>query len=278
MRIRILSTAIALAFVTTAFAATTAPTTKPPTIALVRGTIASFDGKVLKIKPTTGADVSGVLPPQPRISAVETRTLAQLKPTDFVGVTAVDGPNGTLIAEEIHVIPVAGLGEGHYDWDHHPDGMGMGGAMRAGSMTNGTIMGPQSSGGSMGAMHGNMSGGGMMSGSSMSGSSMMGSKHAGSMTNGTVVTSGGKSELKLIYRGAEMVGGKCVGHAPATGGCTGTATIEITPKTFIQAIVPAKVEDIKAGLASVSTSATNADGSVVFVSVVVEKNGVKPEF
>lgn len=272
MRMRILSTAISFAFVTAAFAADAPPAAKAPTIALVRGTVASFDCKVLKIKPSAGADVSGVLPPQPKVSAVETRTLDQLKPTDFVGVTAVDGPNGTLIAEEIHVIPVAGLGEGHYAWDHHPDGMGMG-AMRAGSMTNGTIMGPQNMSGNMGGMHG----GSMMSGSNMM-SGKMGGMHGGSMTNGTITSSGGKSELKLTYRGAEMVGGKCVGHAPATGGCTGTATIEITPKTFIQAIVPAKVEDIKAGLAADATSATNADGSVVFVSVVVEKNGVKPQF
>lgn len=242
MRMRILTAAVSLAFVTAAFAAD-APPAKAPTIALVRGTIESFDGKVLKIKTATG-EVSGTLPPQPRVSAVESRTLDQLKPTDFVGITAVDGPNGHLVAEEIHIIPVAGLGEGQYPWDHHPDNAG--GAMRAGSMTNGTVEAPSAS-------------------------------RAGSMTNGTV-TSGDKHEIKVTFRGAEMVGGKCVGHAPPTGGCTGTATADVTGKTYIQAIVPATVADIKAGLAVAGTSATMADGSVVFVSVVVEKNGVKPEF
>jgi hypothetical protein len=241
---RILTAALSFAFVTAAFAADAPPPAKAPTIALVRGTIESFDGKVLKIKTSAGAEVAGVQPPQPRVSAVESRTLEQLKPTDFVGITAVDGPNGHLVAEEIHIIPVAGLGEGQYPWDHHPDNSG--GATRAGSMTNGTVQAPSAT-------------------------------RAGSMTNGTV-TSDDKHQLKVTFRGAEMVNGKCVGHAPPTGGCTGTATVDVTGKTYIQAIVPATVADIKAGLAVAATSATTADGAVVFVSVVVEKNGVKPEF
>jgi hypothetical protein len=97
------------------------------------------------------------------------------------------------------------------------------------------------------------------------------------MTNGSVVA-GDKHELKVSFHGASVVDGKCVGHAPPTGGCTGTAIADVTPKTYIQAIMPAKIDDVKAGLAANGTTATGADGSVAFLSVVVEKNGVKPEF
>jgi len=216
----------------------------PPTMSLFRGTIESFDGKVLKVKTESG-EVSGAFIPQTRVSAVESRTLAQLKPTDFVGITAVDGPNGHLVAEEIHIIPIAGIGEGQYPWDHHPDGSG--GPQRAGSMTNGTIM-PMA-------------------------------QRAGSMTNGTI-QSGNASELTVTFHGSEMVNGKCVGHAPPAGapGCVGTATVDVTPKTYIQAIVAATPADIKPGLAAVGSTRTAPDGSVVIGSVTVEKDGVKPEF
>jgi hypothetical protein len=242
---QVIAAALSVAFVAAASAAdTAAPAAAPkPTLAIVRGIIESFDGKVLKIKTSAGAEVSGVLLPQTRFAAVESRTFEQLKATDFVGITAVDGSNGHLVAEEIHILPGV-MGEGQYPWDHHPDGVG--GATRAGSMTNGTVAAP--------------------------------SLRAGSMTNGTVM-SGDKHELKVTFHGSDMVNGKCVGHAPPAGaGCTGTASVDVTPKTYIQAIVPAKIDDVKAGLAAAGTSATSADGSVAFVSVVVEKNGVKPEF
>ena len=92
------------------------------------------------------------------------------------------------------------------------------------------------------------------------------------MTNGTVTGAGGFA-LKVTYRGAEMVGGKCTGHAPMTptGGCTGVASVVVTPSTAIVAIVPAKPTDAKAGLAVFANVVNGAAASLV-----LEKNGIKP--
>ncbi len=216
----------------------------PPTITLVRGSISEFDGKMLTVKTDAGS-TSAAFPAQTRVSAVEKRTFDQLKPTDFVGITSSPGKNGHLAAEEIHIIPLAGLGEGTYPWDHHPAGHS---AKRAGSMTNGTIA-PQK-------------------------------KTAGSMTNGTLAKGDSAWQLKVSYRGSELVDGKCVGHAPTTptGGCTGMSIVDVSPTTAIAAIVPAKPEDLKAGSQVVGSLATMADGKSFWVYVTTEKDGVKPEF
>ncbi|HEY0105737.1 MAG TPA: hypothetical protein VGB91_06590 [Rhizomicrobium sp.] len=213
-----------------------------PVPVLVRGVIAGTDGKTVTIDKADGTAITGALAPTTFYAAVEPRRLDQIKATDFVGITAVPGPNDTLKAEEIHILPIH-VGEGSYPWDHHP-----GGGKTAGSMTNGTVA----------VVHGEPT-------------------MAGSMTNGTVTGASGWS-LKVTYRGAETVNGKCVGHAPAapTGGCTGVAAVSVTPSTQIVAIVPAKNTDAKAGLAVFAFFATGPDGKSVVGSMTLEKNGVKP--
>ena len=132
LRSLILGTAFTLC-AASAFAAD-APPAMPM---LIRGTIASIDAKI-------GHDQEGGRHDGHRrhraddrsISAVEPRRLDQIKPTDFVGITSVPAPNGDLMAEEIHIIPLKGLGEGSYPWDHHPDGAK---PMATGSMTNATV-------------------------------------------------------------------------------------------------------------------------------------------
>lgn len=247
MRLSILVLALTGAVTTAAIADSSVPASPPakPQTGLVRGTIVSFDGKELTIRTAAGDTISAAVSSSSRFLAVETRTFAQLKPTDFVGVTAVEGNNGHLRAEEIHVIPLAGVGEGHYPWDHHPDNVSAG-RMSAGSMTNGTVQTASAA-------------------------------RAGSMTNGTVSTAAA-NELTLTYRGSEMVNGKCVGHAAPPGGCKGTSIVDVTPTTYIAALVPAKPEDVKAGLQAVAGIGTATDGKAMLGSVTVEKNGVKPEF
>jgi hypothetical protein len=224
-------------------AAADAPAPAAPVIALVRGTIVTVDAKSLTLK-TDNGPVTAPLAPTTRYAAVEKRTFAQLKPTDFVGITSSPGKNGHLQAEEIHIIPVAGMGEGTYPWDHHPASHG---PKRAGSMTNGTIAPPK--------------------------------KTAGSMTNGTLAKGDGAWQLKVSYRGSDMVDGKCVGHAPTTptGGCVGSSIVDVTPSTAITAIVPAKFEDLKAGNQIFAVTITGPDGKTSWVSITTEKNGVKPE-
>jgi hypothetical protein len=251
MRVSFAATVLAAAL-TAAASAAEAPTTAPtprPNFAIVRGTVQSFDGKILSIRTTAGTTVAAPVGPNMRYAAVEARTFEQLKPTDFVGITSVDGPNGHLVAEEIHILPGV-MGEGQYPWDHHPEGNSQG-PTRAGSMTNGTVQ-PLSSQGGM---------------------------RMGSMTNGTVST-GGNHQLTVTFHGSQIVDGKCVGRAPPAGttGCVGTAIADVTPKTFIQAVIPAKADDVKPGLAVVAFGLTAPDGSVAaFGSATVEKNGVKPE-
>jgi hypothetical protein len=237
MRLSVLTASAALVFAASAFAA------DAPAPGLVRGTIASFDGKTLSLTTKDGVK-TGAFTPKSVIFTVVPLKFDQLKSTDFVGITAVDGENGHLQAEEIHVIPIVGVGEGQYPWDHHPDTAT--GPVRAGSMTNGTLMPmPQ---------------------------------RAGSMTNG-MITPGSNMQLTVTFHGSEVVNGKCVGHAPkdGKGACTGTSIVDVKPTTPIVALVPGKPEDVKPGLAAVGGMAV-VNGAPIFGSITVEKNGVKPEF
>jgi len=242
-----------LAFSSSAAIAADAPPA-PPKTTLVRGTIQSLDAKSMTIKTDSGTDFTAAVGLSTRFATVEKRSFSQIKPTDFVGVTSVPGKNGHLSAEEIHIIPLAGLGEGQYPWEHHPSGAKMAGM---GSMTNGTVMAG--------------------SGNAMTSSKkpMMG----GSMTNGTVTAGAGNWQLNVTYHGAGMVDGKCAGLAvPGKPGCTGTSIVDVTPATPIVAIVPYRHDLVKPGVYVVAQVLTDAAGKVTVASATVEKNGVKPEF
>jgi hypothetical protein len=247
---RILAAAL-LAFSSSIAIAADAPPAMKTT--LVRGTIQSIDAKSMTIK-TDAGDVTVAVGLTTRFATVEKRSFSQIKPTDFVGVTSVPGKDGHLSAEEIHIIPLAGLGEGQYPWEHHPSGAKAG----MGSMTNGTVM----------AGNGNA----MMAAPKKP---MMG----GSMTNGTVTTGAGNGQLNITYHGAGMVDGKCAGLAvPGKPGCTGTSIVDVTPQTPIVAIVPYRHDLVRPGVYVVAQVLTDAAGKASVASATVEKNGVKPEF
>jgi hypothetical protein len=221
------------------------PAMKP---SLIRGTVDSFDGKTLAIKTTAGAVVSLPVMGSTHFAVVLKRSFSQLKPTDYIGVTAVPGKDGHLRAEEIHTIPLRGLGEGQYPWDHHPDSVASGDAM--GSMTNGTVA----------VAHPEPA-------------------MAGSMTNGTVTSTAGAWQLAVTYHGAAMVDGKCEGLSViGKPGCKGTAIVDVTPQTSVEAIVPSFHPDVKPGLAVVAGIMTDASGHQFLTSATLEKDGVKPEF
>jgi len=235
---------LALGFATAALA-DTVPSSPPMKVRLVRGTVESIDATMLKIKTDAGTEVVAAISPKSSFAVVEPRTFAQIKTTDFVGITAVPGRNGHLRAEEIHIIPIVGLGEGQYPWDHHPTTSH---AVSAGSMTNGSVV-------------------------------RTGARTADSMTNGTVSGAAGGSELSVTYKGAAMVDGKCEGRAdPSKPGCTGTATVDVGPTTSIVAIVKGTAADAKPGLAVVAGVASDDAGHDFLGSATFEKNGVKPEF
>ena len=250
MKIRSLILGSAFVLMAGAASAADAPPVAPAPPAppmLVRGIITSIDAKSVTIIRVDGTTVTGTIAPTTNFSAVEPRRLDQIKPTDFVGITSVPAPNGDLMAEEIHIIPLRGLGEGSYPWDHHPESAK---PTTMGSMTNATVA----------SVH--------------SGATM-----AGSMTNATV-TGSSNMQLQVTYHGSAMVNGKCVGLAAMAKEkpCTGLAMVDVMPSTAIVAIVPAKNTDAKAGLAVFANMRAGADGNPVVGSLVMEKNGVKPEF
>jgi hypothetical protein len=204
-----------------------------------------------------GTTVTASLAPNVSYSIVEPRRYEQIKATDFVGITSVTTPDGTLHAEEVHIIPWKGYHEGSYPWDHSP---GDGGPSAAPLMTNGTVaVGPREP--------------------PIMNTMTNASVTVPTMTNASVTASAGM-QLKVTYRGSKMVDGKCVGHADPPGGqpCTGVATVLVSPGTPIVAIVPAKAGDAKAGLAVFAAEAADPQGKTVVSSLVVEKNGVKPPF
>jgi hypothetical protein len=244
MQVRSLTFSIAVALCAGAAFAADAP---PATSMLVRGTIASIDAKSVTIKKADGTMVTGAIAPTTVYAAVEPRRFDQIKPTDFVGITSVPGANGDLMAEEIHILPVKGMGEGSYPWDHHPDGAN---PMAMGSMTNAMVATTHS-----------------------------GATSAGSMTNATV-TGATSMQLQVTYHGSAVVDGKCVGLAAMTKDkpCTGLALVDVVPTTIIVAVVPAKSTDAKMGLAVFANMTRDPDGNPAVRFMTLEKNGVKPEF
>jgi hypothetical protein len=244
MQLRSLLLAGAFVLSTSAAFAADAPPALPM---LIRGTIASIDANSVTITKSDGSTVTGAIAPTTVYAAVEPRRFNEIKPTDFVGITSVPGANGNLMAEEIHILPLKGLGEGSYPWDHHPDGAK---PIAAGSMTNATVA----------AVH-------------------SGATTAGSMTNATV-TGAGNMQLQVTYHGSALVNGKCVGLAAMAGDkpCTGLAMVDVLPTTAIVAIVAAKHTDAKAGLAVFANLRKGTDGNPVVNSLTLEKNGVKPQF
>lgn len=224
----------------------------PPKTTLVRGTIQALDAKSMTIKTDAGTNFTAAVTIGTRFATVEKRSLSQIKQTDFVGITSVPGKDGHLDAQEIHIIPLAGLGEGQYPWEHHPSGAKSSGM---GSMTNGTVM--------------------------PNGNAMMSAKApapGGSMTNGTVMA-GGSGQLTVTYHGAAMVNGKCAGLAtPGKPGCTGTSIVDVAADTPIVSIVPYRHDMVKPGVYVVAQVLTDAAGKATVASATVEKGGVKPEF
>ena len=79
------------------------------------GTIAAFEGDKLTVKAADASLVTVVLPQGIRIGAVADRRLEDIKAGDYVGSAAVEGADGKLHAQEVHIFPEAmrGAGEGH---------------------------------------------------------------------------------------------------------------------------------------------------------------------
>jgi outer membrane lipoprotein SlyB len=81
----------------------------------VRATIEKVDGSTLSVKTRDGEDLKITLADKPLFVAIVPATLADLKPGTFVGSGATPGPDGSLVAMEVHIFPesMRGTGEGH---------------------------------------------------------------------------------------------------------------------------------------------------------------------
>jgi hypothetical protein len=218
----------------------------PPPPSVIRGKIARLDAKSISIRQADGTVVTASLAPGTAFSTVEPRRFEQIGDTDFVGVTTVPGPNDTLTAQEIHILPWRGLDEGSFPWNHGPAGD----TPAPRGTTNGTVA----------AVHDDGS-------------------ETFTMTNASVTASSGGT-LTVSYQGAAMVGGKCVGRAAkaAAKPCHGTATVVVAPSTPIAAVVPARPTDAKPGGVVFAILTKKPNGQWAALSLIFETKGVKPLF
>jgi hypothetical protein len=136
----------------------------------IRGDVEALEGNDLHVRSAAGQQ-SVVKLADARIRIRVPMELDAIKAGDFIGTTASPGPNGTLVASEVHVLPesMRGAGEGHRPMANMPGS----------TMTNATV-------------------------ASVSGAASKGST---TMTNATVANVGTSAKgrtLKLTYRGGEQ--------------------------------------------------------------------------
>jgi hypothetical protein len=88
----------------------------------VRGTITAVEGNALSVKTREGKDLKLVLNDATTVAYPVTIKLSDIKPGDYVGTAAMPGPEGKLVAREVHLFAPAarGTGEGSYPWDSEP--------------------------------------------------------------------------------------------------------------------------------------------------------------
>src|SRR5258706_14063758 len=88
----------------------------------VRGTITGLEGNVLAVTTREGRDMKIELAQDAAISYPKAVKLEDLKPGTPLGTTAVAGPDGKLVASEVHVSSAGPQRrEGHWDMDRPGD-------------------------------------------------------------------------------------------------------------------------------------------------------------
>ena len=121
---------ILLAMLLAAAAATPAVAQTRPA-ARLRGTIASVSGDTLSVTTHAGKTVQVALQADTGVTWVVPASLDDIAKGSFIGTAAMPGPDGALMALEVHVFPesMRGTGEGHRPFDLQPES----------TMTNGTV-------------------------------------------------------------------------------------------------------------------------------------------
>jgi hypothetical protein len=120
--------AVCIAFLAVPASAQTPPATTPMRVA---GTVDKLDGNNLTVNMKDGQAVAVVLADNAAVFGVEKRTVADIKPGDFLASGGVKGTDGKIYAVEVRIFPetLRGTGEGQRPWDARPDGV----------MTNATV-------------------------------------------------------------------------------------------------------------------------------------------
>jgi hypothetical protein len=96
----------------------------------VRGTVEKLDGQNLTVKPREGQSVSVALAPNVEVISLVKKSLADIKPGDFVASTGVKDKDGKIHAIEARIFPKATPDGGRqFAWDLMPDSV----------MTNATV-------------------------------------------------------------------------------------------------------------------------------------------
>jgi len=103
-----------VAFLAIALAGTSAIAQTPPV--KVRGTIVGLDGDVLTVKAKDGSEKKIELAKDVQVAVAKKTSLDEIKPGTYLGSTAVKGPDGKLVAREVHTIPPQAP-SGHMPWD-----------------------------------------------------------------------------------------------------------------------------------------------------------------
>jgi len=121
-----------LAAVVVTFFALPAFAQAPPagTPARIRGTVEKLDGRTLTVAERDGGTASVTLVPGATVNILVKRSLADIKPGDFVASTGIKGKDGKIHAIEVRIFPKADPGGGRqFAWDLAPDSV----------MTNATV-------------------------------------------------------------------------------------------------------------------------------------------
>ena len=97
----------------------------------VTGTVDKLDGNNLTVNMKDGPAVTVLLADNAAVFGVEKRSLADIKPGDYLASGGVRGTDGKIHAVEVRIFPetLRGTGEGQRPWDVKQDGV----------MTNATV-------------------------------------------------------------------------------------------------------------------------------------------
>jgi hypothetical protein len=103
----------------------------------VRGTISEVKGDVLTVKSRDGRNIQLHLAPDTQVTTAKKTTLAEMGPNAFVGVTSVKGPDGRLVAKEVHSLGPQ-VPAGHIaNWDGAPNSSMTNANVASAAQTNG---------------------------------------------------------------------------------------------------------------------------------------------